>query len=124
MASDISQKAKAAKLLAEGVTIRRTADAVGVHPQTVLRWKREDPDFNRAVADARGAIDETITGFGMLVPKSLNILNDALDGKKVPATVVRAALEIAKAAAALSKVDEKGATLEDRLAELGGTDSD
>lgn len=129
-ATGMARKVEAAKVLAAGGKIKDAAEAIGVHPQTILKWKRSDEDFQRLLGqhteDAASAVN---AGLSLLYPKALDVIDKALTGRvKVSATQIRAALDVIKAVgAAAPKQEATHNSLEKRLAELdraGDTDSD
>ena len=106
------KKRQAARVYRETQNASETARRVGVNRVTVQRWLKE-PGFLEADA-------EPIQGFPGLIPKALQVLDDALDGKKISPAQIRAALEVVKASNALKETvkTENVATLADLISEL------
>lgn len=111
-------KARAADALAAGLSKAEAARQAGVDRATLTRWSRE-PAFQEAVDAARPDLAEQATkGLSDLVPQALQVIEDALTGKKVTAQMARVALDTVKAAANISGAKEGEGTFLAKIREL------
>jgi hypothetical protein len=85
---------------------------------TLTRWAR-DAAFQAAVDAAKPQLAEVATaGLSDLVPQALQVLEDALSGKKVTAQMARVALDTVKAAANIHGGSSEGGSFLAKLKEL------
>ena len=122
MAAAEQQKKQAATALANGQSQAQAAKAAGVNRSTVLRWFN-DQSFVALIEEERERIASMPEGpdhsLESLVPDAHALLARALSGQSVPAGQARVALDVLKAAAALTPVGGNLTTsLEERLAHL------
>jgi len=105
--ADQSKKLAALEVLKQGGTQAAAARAANVSRSTILRWLK-DNDFRSALS---GSLDQddgelaerAISGLADLVPKALDMLEEALDGENYTAAQQRVALDIIKSAASISR---------------------
>jgi len=114
-----TKAAEAAKLYAHNKNLSETARELGIHRSTLDRWRKEGllelPDESSAV--------RTDLSIDYLTNKSLNVINQALDGDSIKPNQIRAAVEVMKATNALraqARVEEQ----KQSLAELIRIESD
>lgn len=115
-----NQRNLAAKLLRESGNVSAVAREVGVARATLYKWMAEPGFLDEPPA-------EPPTGLKLLLPKAMQVLDDALDGKRVTTAQIRAALEVVKTSNALKEPVQSGASLADLIAQLdeeGALDSD
>lgn len=70
------RQARAAHLLASGMTVREVAGQLKIRPETLSRWKRLpafEAEHSRAVEAVQSALRERMSG---LVDKAINVLGD------------------------------------------------
>jgi len=115
--------AEAAKLYAHNKNLSETARAVGVHRSTLDRWKNEG-----LLEPAEESSDvRTDLSIDYLTNKSLQVINQALDGDKITPNQIRAAVEVMKATNALraqQKTEEQKASLAELIKEEALGESD
>lgn len=119
---DLDQKARAAALLARGMSSDKVGESVGCSGRTVRRWA-EDPAFQADMQDARREILAGITdAIGAAARDAVEALHDAVKDKANPAIRVRAAqallgalpavrehLDLAEKVAAIEAAAKEGA---------------
>lgn len=114
---DSLKRTNAARIYLETGNMAETARQVGVDRSTIQRWVN-DPTF---LIPKEPNVEELVS----LVPKALRVLDEALEGKRVTSSQIRAAIEIARSSNALktqTAVAEKQ-TLMDIIAALDSEDS-
>jgi hypothetical protein len=86
-----------------------------------MRWLKE-PDFLNAaslpIPEEPEPEDEETIGLKLMAPKAMQVLDDALEGKKVTNSQIRAAMEVLRASNALKAKTPKGESLAERIAQL------
>jgi len=111
MRREDQKRVQAVEIFKQTGNVSETARRVGVHRTTLQRWLAE-PGF-------LGADAEPIQGFPGLIPKALQVLDDALEGKPIKPAQIRAALEVVKASNALrEQTKADGESLADLIAKL------
>ena len=109
---DASKRIDAAKIYLNTGNLSETARQVGLDRSTVSRWAK-DPEWLKEGAPPPEALSS-------LIPKALGVLDDALEGKRITSSQIRAAIEIARSSNALkaSTLVEKTQSLLDVIDEL------
>ena len=84
--------------LAQGDSITATAQATGVHRNTIANWRRDLPTFNHALDEA---VRERALFFqvklGDLIPKAIEVLSTILHNESAsPSIRLRAAVAVLK----------------------------
>lgn len=112
--SDLDQKAKAAVLLARGVTTDKVGEAIGVSGRTIRRW-REEPTFEADVRTARATLlGEAVNALGAAARDAIACLHAALTDDS-PNIRIRAASVLLSALPSISEhveLDERITALE------------
>jgi hypothetical protein len=124
----LADKAKAARVYQETGNVSEAARQTGVNRATIHRWMKDPGFLNVASLPVEEAEPEGTIGLKLLIPKAMQLLDDALEGKKVTQGQLRAAMEVVRASNALKETQRKGESLAERIAALdeaeGGQDGD
>jgi hypothetical protein len=119
---DLDQKARAAVLLARGMSTDKVGAEVGTSGRTVRRW-RENPHFEADVREARREILGEITdAIAAAARDAVDALHEAVKDKQNPVTRVRAAQALLGALPAVREhleLAEKVAAIEAAAKEAG-----
>jgi DNA-binding transcriptional MerR regulator len=116
-----TKAAEAAALYAKNKNLSETARELGIHRSTLDRWRKEgllEPPED--TSDVR-----TDLSIDYLTTKSLEVINQALDGEKTTPNQIRAAIEVMKATNALraaARAEEQKQSLAELIAVESGSD--
>lgn len=110
---------KARELFAQNGNLSKTARELGIHRSTLDRWQKEGLLDEPVISDE----ESPDLSLDFLVTKAFGVIDTALDGEKVTAAQIRAALDVIKGSNALRSqaVAEKA---QQSLAELIAQESD
>jgi hypothetical protein len=77
------KQVKAAALLANGNTIQHTADVLGVHENTIDKWKRK-PEFMIAIRESEEVLfQETLTSLKKYAKEAVGVILEIMRNPKV-----------------------------------------
>ncbi|MCP4467733.1 MAG: hypothetical protein GY813_13415 [Halieaceae bacterium] len=95
-------KQRAITALLAGASNQNSAQAAGVAPATLCRWKHQ-PDFARKLANGQAALaDASQSGLAALREKALGAIDDALENEEVNIRLRAAALVMPRSGAPIT----------------------